>query len=131
MSKKTQKGSGIWKRIKSMLSKKKSQLTNNKKPLINQTDENQKILKKIGTKAENLLNELDSNKDTTLINIAFNINILEGIVEICKKKEKDKAIKELKDLRKLKEITSSINSNNNLDQWNDKINEIKKLIKKL
>jgi hypothetical protein len=129
MSKKTQKGSGIWKRIKSMFRKKKSQSTNNNNtPLINEKHENQKILKDIGTKAEKLLDKLKLNRDGHVRHIDFNISILKGIKEICSSEKID--IKKLKDLKELKEITS-VNKNNELVQLNNDINEIKELIKNL
>lgn len=132
MNKKTQKGSSLWKSIKSMFRKTKSQSTNNNTPLLNEKHENQKILKVIKTKVEKLLNELDSNKDRSVRNIATTISILKGIKDICSSEEEEKDITKLKKLGKdLKEITSSENKNNKLVQWNDKIDEIKELIKNL
>ena len=127
MSKKTQKGGGIWKKIKSMISKTKSQTNNNNKPLINNTQEK---LEDIGKKANELLIKLEPNEDRSVLGIKTNESILEGIKEICKEKDKDKAIKELKELKKLEKMVSK-NENSNLEQWNQDIEIIKKLIKKL
>lgn len=124
MSKKTQKGSGIWKRIKSMFSKKKyTRLNNNKQEKLEEK------LEEIGTKADKLLNELKLNRDRSVRGIDTNISILEGIVEICE--EKDKDITKLKELGEDLIKIVSRNPNNKLVQWNKDINEIKELIKKL
>ena len=133
MSKKTQKGSGIWKRIMSKFSRKKSKSTSNKTPLlINNTEEKLKAkLEDIGTKADELLIKLESNEDRSVLGIKTNESILEGIKKICKKKDKDKAIKELKESKRLKPIASIKQNEKKIEQWNKDINEIKDLIEKL